>query len=124
MSRWYDLRDDGTLVPIDPFAMPPKSHVAPSARFHLVDEIHDSRISTVFLGLDHSFRPGAKPIVFETMVFGGPLDDGCVRYCTRDEAREGHAEMVRRVRHAYTLAPTLARAFAGCRDAVRKAIAR
>lgn len=35
--------------------------------------IGDSRVSTVFLGLDHSFGNGS-PVLWETMIFGGPLD--------------------------------------------------
>jgi hypothetical protein len=37
------------------------------------DKVGNSEISTVFLGLDHSFGRGA-PLLFETMVFGGELD--------------------------------------------------
>ena len=33
----------------------------------------DIRVSTVFLGLDHAIL-GESPLLFETMVFGGPLD--------------------------------------------------
>jgi hypothetical protein len=56
-------------------------------------------ISTIFLGLDHSFSnlvPGG-PILFETMVFGGPCDQEMDRYGTRAEAMHGHAAMVARV---------------------------
>jgi hypothetical protein len=56
-----------------------------------------SRISTVFLGLDHNHGGVGPPILFETMVFGGPLDRECQRYATWDEAEAGHAEMVARV---------------------------
>jgi hypothetical protein len=56
-----------------------------------------ARVSTVFLGLDHSFGDG-PPLLFETMVFGGPLDDEMERYTTWDEAEQGHARMVERVR--------------------------
>jgi hypothetical protein len=53
-------------------------------------------ISTVFLGLDHNFAGEGRPIVFETMIFGGPLSERYQRrYCTWDEAVEGHAEAVR-----------------------------
>src|SRR5439155_18615507 len=38
------------------------------------DTIGPSRVSTVFLGLDHQFGEG-QPILWETMVFGGPLKD-------------------------------------------------
>jgi hypothetical protein len=31
------------------------------------------RVSTVFLGLDHSWNVG-PPVLFETMIFGGELD--------------------------------------------------
>jgi hypothetical protein len=53
-------------------------------------------VSTVFLGLDHSFG-GKLPILYETLVFGGSLDHEIVRYCTRQEAVDGHHDMVRRV---------------------------
>ena len=61
------------------------------------DTIGDSRISTIFLGLDHQFGDG-PPLIFETMVFGGPLSDEMDRYSTWDEAAEGHAKMVARVK--------------------------
>lgn len=56
-------------------------------------------ISTVWLGLDHQFGDG-PPLIFETMVFGGPLDQETVRYPTEDDARTGHDQMVMRVRRA------------------------
>lgn len=61
------------------------------------DAIGEVSISTVFLGLDHSFGSGA-PVLFESMVFGGPLDQEQERYCTRDEALAGHAALLARVR--------------------------
>ena len=54
-------------------------------------------VSTVFLGLDHSFGMTGHPILFETMVFGGPLDQEQARYSTWEEAEKGHAEMLERV---------------------------
>lgn len=60
------------------------------------DEFGDIVISTVFLGLDHSFGHGA-PKLFETMVFGGALDKEMVRYATWDEADNGHNAMIERV---------------------------
>lgn len=55
------------------------------------------KISTVFLGLDHRFGDG-PPLLFETMVFGGELDQEQERYSTWDEAEAGHEEMVKRVK--------------------------
>lgn len=53
-------------------------------------------VSTVFLGLDHSFSQEGAPILFETMIFPGkgkPLsEEYCDRYATYDEAVEGHAK--------------------------------
>jgi hypothetical protein len=54
-------------------------------------------ISTVFLGLDHSFSLDGPPILFKTMVFGGSLDESQDRYATWDEAVAGHDKWVRKV---------------------------
>jgi len=58
--------------------------------------IGDSDVSTVFLALDHQWGDG-PPLLFETMVFGGPLDQEQERYATWEEAEAGHASMVERV---------------------------
>jgi hypothetical protein len=47
-------------------------------------------VSTVFLGIDHSFTRGGPPILFETMVFGHAGIEDTYRYATWDEALEGH----------------------------------
>lgn len=54
------------------------------------------RVSTVFLGQDHSFgSDDADPVLFESMVFGGPYDQVIQeRYSTRHEAEVGHALLV------------------------------
>lgn len=62
-------------------------------------EMGDIRVSTVFLGLDHNWGNG-PPLIFETMVFGGLLDEEQDRYSTWDEAKIGHEAMCERVRHA------------------------
>lgn len=46
-------------------------------------------VSTVFLGMDHSFN-GGTPVLFETMIFGGEYDQFQERYCNWDKAEEGH----------------------------------
>ena len=61
------------------------------------DFIGATRISTVFLGLDHNYEDDGEPLIFETMVFGGPLDGEMVRYSTWEAAEKGHAAMVARV---------------------------
>ena len=60
------------------------------------DRIGDARISTGFLGLDHSFGQ-SDPLLFETMIFGGPHDHYQRRYSTREAAITGHVEALRLV---------------------------
>jgi len=69
--------------------------------------IGEARISTVFLGLDHSFGSG-PPLWFETMIFGGPLNDECWRYTTYAEAEAGHAVAIEKVKNAMPFAEPLA----------------
>jgi len=57
------------------------------------DEQDGVSVSTSFLGLDHCFDGGGPPVLFETMIFGGPHDRDLERYCTWEEAEAGHAEM-------------------------------
>lgn len=59
-----------------------------------------TRVSTVFLSLDHDHSGKGPPVLWETLVFGGPLADEMERYCTREEALAGHAAMVARVEAA------------------------
>ena len=56
-------------------------------------------LSTVFLGIDHSFftRGIGPPLLFETMVFGGPFSDEQWRWTTYDEAEAAHAQIVERL---------------------------
>lgn len=49
----------------------------------------DIRVSTVFLGLDHSFGYG-PPMLFETMIFGGEHDQYQDRCSTWEQAEEMH----------------------------------
>ncbi len=55
-----------------------------------------SFVSTVFLGTDHNFLGDGPPILWETAVFGWKLGGECERYCSREEALEGHKKMVER----------------------------
>jgi hypothetical protein len=68
-------------------------------RLVALDEINGVTISTVFL---HNLSGIGAPILFETMVFGGTLDEECERYTTREDAEAGHALMVERVRESET----------------------
>lgn len=59
-------------------------------------EINGVTVSTIFLAIDHGLH--GVPIFFETMVFGGALDQEQERYGTWEEAERGHAATVERVR--------------------------
>jgi hypothetical protein len=61
--------------------------------------IGDANISTVFLGSNHAFN-GGPPMIFETMVFGDPLDQEIERCSTWEQAEAQHAAMCERVRLA------------------------
>lgn len=56
------------------------------------------RVSTVFLGLDHSFDRRGPPILFETMIFHSKeYEDYCVRCATWDLAEVQHLVAVKMV---------------------------
>jgi hypothetical protein len=71
-------------------------------------EIDGLRVSTVFLGIDHNLFDGGPPLLFETMIFGAPVEttllgrtrtmspalDYQERYSTRDQAIAGHTRAV------------------------------
>lgn len=59
-------------------------------------------VSTVWLGLDHSFDEEGGPLIFETMVFpeeGSFLEEECHRYETEKEALDNHKKIVKRLGH-------------------------
>jgi len=70
-----------------------------------ITRVNGHRVSTVFLGLDHSFSDDDPALLFETMVFKGEssADLECERYSTWAEAEAGHAAMVAK----YTVTPPL-----------------
>lgn len=67
-----------------------------------LDTVGPIQVSTVWLGIDHSFGRG-RPLIFETMAFdehGGEWLDLQERYATEAEARAGHATVLRAVQDA------------------------
>ena len=65
------------------------------------DDLGYATVSTVWLGLDHGFTPGAPPVIFETMIFTEDEDsdysDWQDRYCTEAEALKGHERALKLV---------------------------
>jgi hypothetical protein len=78
-----------------------------------LDEFPWGCVSTVFLGLDHNFSGmilgeglqddplGYRPILWETAVFGGPLDHTMYRYDSWEDALYGHAHAVAEAKLAF-----------------------
>ena len=55
--------------------------------------VGDTRVSTIFLGLDHRWGSG-PPVLWETMIFGGSHDGWQERYTSQEEAIRRHNEIV------------------------------
>lgn len=74
-----------------------------NTRLNLKTEVNGYEVSTVDLGIDHSFGMG-NPLYYETMVFkkdGESIDYTdlyCERYSTEEEARKGHKRIVKKVK--------------------------
>lgn len=72
-----------------------------TAERHVAQDITPggARVSTVFLGVDHGYGLGGPgiPVLWETMVFDGPMNMACDRYTYREAAERGHARMLARV---------------------------
>lgn len=61
--------------------------------------VGDSKVSTVFLGLDHNFSGRGKPTLWETMIFGGELDQYQTRCSgSREQAEAMHEKAVDKVK--------------------------
>jgi hypothetical protein len=95
MSDKYIL--DGKRAVIEPNLMKWAIWFETADRAVAKDLIDDVRISTVFIGIDHQFGNG-PPLIFETMIFGGPHDQYQTRSSTWDEAEAQHAEAIALVR--------------------------
>lgn len=95
---YYILDEHGDPIPVDNLTW--AKWYEKANRRAALDQVGQAEVSTVFLGLDHSFGDG-PPILFETLVFA-PREDGeyvgvessMRRYATKEEALEGHREVV------------------------------
>jgi hypothetical protein len=66
-----------------------------------LDELGPACVSTVFLGIDHNLDGQGPPVLWETKVFGGPLNQEADRCSgSREQAEAMHARMVERVRQS------------------------
>jgi hypothetical protein len=108
MAYWYDR--DGE--PIETWDAAGNILLEPLGRINDLLKDYDYRkvaktkvdcyeVSTVWLGVDHSFGESEEPVIFETMVFvrdddahTAPYDEWCWRYSSEEEALRGHGAVV------------------------------
>jgi hypothetical protein len=82
------------------------AHWFPTAeRIVHLDHVGPLRVSTVFLGLDHSWGDG-PPLLFETMIFDDNEDGYQTRCTTWDEAELMHEVAMAEARARYERALT------------------
>ena len=76
IAQWSELFQDGNRV----------------AYGEVTFQGHELHVSTVWLGIDHSFGRGALQL-FETMIFGDvPFNGDLRRYSTEQQALAGHRQ--------------------------------
>lgn len=90
MRQWGELRERG---------LDDDGHYGPNSYVRIgEDDVGEAHISTVWLGMDHGWGFGDpdnyRPVIFETLVFGGKYNEYMMRYCTEEEAIKGHQEAV------------------------------
>ena len=86
---WYTLDENNKPIKATTNEYVDWEENNPERRLVKQDRIGDIFVSTVFLGLDHSWR-GNTPILWETMIFGGDHDQYQERHTSYEDALEGH----------------------------------
>lgn len=89
---WFDR--NGRPIDVEEMVRLSRDH---DYRLLARDWVGSVEVATVWLGFDHSFR-SAEPVIFETVVFGGRMDQYSRRYGTEQEALAGHARVLATVR--------------------------
>jgi len=72
MSDKYILDADGKTPKLEPDPMKWVRWLAEANRRVARTQVGVLTVSTVFLGIDHNFRSGGDPLLFETMIFLTP----------------------------------------------------
>lgn len=71
-----------------------KIYENPDMKITKQDYIGDVFVSTVFLGIDHSYEKKGDPVLWETMIFGGKHDEYQERYTSHEDALAGHQRAI------------------------------
>ena len=99
MAIYYILNDADKPVPVENVTLWARllQNMPVGQRRVASNFVGDVRVSTVFLGIDHNFSLSGDPILWETMIFGGPEDGFQRRYTSKADAIVGHAEAMKLV---------------------------
>jgi hypothetical protein len=99
MGRYYVLCADGVAEEPD-FGQWVAWHASWYEKLRCVarTSVKFGNVVTVFLGVNMALAESDPPLLFETRVMGGWLDDQSERYSTLEEARAGHQAWVARIR--------------------------
>lgn len=101
MSEFYDRQ--GRPITLREWGKLREDRKGPEARVRVgLDIIGEAEVSTVWLGMDHGWGQG-PPLIFETMIFGGPHDQWQDRYSTEEAATAGHRAVVEALRNGTPL---------------------
>lgn len=101
---WYDRAGNPLTLETAAKLLTDRTYVH-VARTHIYNGHHVFKVSTVWLGLDHTHGDDdGRPVIFETIVFvgGNPSGSECHRYSTEQEARDGHTAVVAKIAAAIT----------------------
>jgi len=94
---WYKLDSNNNPIPcssVNEYQEWYKIHGDTVAKSNFLDASGKQIIvSTVFLGLDHSYN-SKVPVLWETMIFGGEHDQYQRRYTNFYDSLEGHNESI------------------------------
>lgn len=107
MNTYYDIDGtplDGVMAWADLFEARMGEGDPNECWWHKRTVLDDLSVSTVWLGIDHSFGLGGPPLIYETMLFGDhPFAENQEqwRYATRVEAWQHHRVVVRAVWHQW-----------------------
>ena len=92
---YYILNEEKETVRVDVMQWAQWFHDKGKLRLIQVTELPDGlKVSTVFIGIDHSFGLSDSPKVFETMVFNGDDSIFCERCATYDQALAQHESAI------------------------------
>ena len=97
--RYYILDAENHVLEVDVMTWA-RSLEDDSRRVGYTEITSEVTVITTFLGLDHRHFGDGPPILFETMIFGGPLDEYQWRYASHDDALTGHQAAVSKARAA------------------------